>query len=234
MHEEAVVRLKLDVLLKQADLFQSEMDKRLERHAQSFYFCTLLLAGVVTGAATLREKASIDVLLSILVFLPFLTTPLAAMFFDDELLRGVSDYHFHHHVVPEIRSLLADTGSTGKDIMNGTLTARFAFMREALITEHHVRVGGPRWAANSRRFIFVVPFLFAAAALVFAITDVSGRQGQAHVNDLTKLVSIFGGGVDACLLFVTVQMWRPAAAIWKAITRKPSRRAARAKASFPA
>jgi len=211
MTNDSRVRLTLDILLKEMDVFQSEMDKRLDRHAQSFYFCTLLLAGVITGVATFAStRASVDFALLTFICLPFVTTPLAAMFFDDELLRGVTDYHFHQRIAPEIKSLLGDP-EVSQSLVRCTLTSRFDYMKNEL-GMHRSRV-----AANTRRFIFIVPFLAAAFSVTAAFSGVNGYFTYSPVNGITKIACVCGAVFDFGLLIVTIRMWTVAESIWRKI-----------------
>ncbi len=215
--EEFGLRLKLAVLLKEADMFQSEMDKRLDRHAQSFNFCILLLAGVITGIATFADKdIAADFLFVMLVFLPFLTTPLAAMFFDDELLRGVSDFRFHQEVVPEIRSVVASAGFTSDDLFRCTLTSRFGYMRRDL------NIQRSRLAATARRFIFLVPFVLAFLSLIGALSGFNGYFSYHPIRAVTKYICIIVALTDCLLLWLTMNMWSSAQSIWQRVTQAPS------------
>jgi hypothetical protein len=56
MQQDTRTRYELDVLLKEMEVLQNEMDKRLERHAQSFNFCIVILAGVIGGVATFASR----------------------------------------------------------------------------------------------------------------------------------------------------------------------------------
>ena len=160
MNPEVKLRTQLDCLFKELELLQSEMDKRLDRHAQSFYFLVLLLAAVITGigailGSTTQPIRSIEFICVSLLFLPWLTTPLAAIFFDDEILRATTDCYVYEKLAPRIRNLAGEPQYS--PLLRQTLRDRFEFLRTELCRVNH----NPRLAADTRRSLFVIPFVAA-------------------------------------------------------------------------
>ena len=155
---------ELNCFLEEANLLQSETDKRLERHQYSFYSCITLLAGVIGGGATVvGGKADLfGPGMVAIASLKYLTTPLAAMFFDDELLPAVTDLHIRCHIVPNIQRLVATSAQPRPTVFEDTLSARFKFLRD---NRRLFGVWRPRIAANTRRILFAVPSVAAFPAL---------------------------------------------------------------------
>lgn len=217
---EQAESLALECLLKEADLLQSEMDKRLERHHQSFYLCMLVVAAAIGGYATsLGDFQKENRFLLVLSFFPCLTTPLAAMFFDDELLRAVTDLYTHNHLAPRIRELLRSVGyCDAQNAFDSTLTSRFAYMRR-LRNERQLRVRLRVRAGTIRRFLFAIPFIVAAAALggYWYRTRLT-QSNHSNLNHLNVYMSCAALVLDVFLLGCVCLMWTDAARAWNLVS----------------
>jgi len=213
---EAKVRLVLDCYLTEAEALQSEMDKRLERHAHSFYFFVTLLAAVIAVLANaFRPGASLGPILVALAFLPWLTTPLAALFFDDELLRALTDCHIHQNLAPNIRDLLLGAGCDARQVFHSTFISRFKFLREEL------KISSPRIAAKLRPLLFFVPFIAAFTALfLLAASLAMGAPALPGIRPKWGFAIVTLGWLsDLCLVFMLIKMRRNSARLWKRIEK---------------
>jgi hypothetical protein len=222
---EARIRFKLDCLFKQAELLQSEWDGRLARQAQSLYICATLLAAVIGATATaigvaLSIKAdvfnnaiAIELISLPLIFFPWLTTPLAAMFFDDELLMGITEHYLHGKLAVEIRKLLSEKGSAVTNLFDHTLIARFEYRRQL----PDCKMSQPRVAAYTRLILFLVPFLIALLAFIvfayYAFADHSTRKLVFFGVAFTGLAS------DCWLIYLFFEMKINAGKLWKRIEK---------------
>lgn len=212
--------LKLQWFMKEADLLESEMDKRLERHAQSYYFHTLILTAVITAVATVADKAIGDqkmlaVLLCVFIFLPMITIPVSGMFFDDEQMRAVTDIHFHRHLAPKIRLVLAEGGQIDESLVRNSLAARFESLA-AVNTELNLKLPFSRTAARTRRYVFAIPCV--TAVISFGIIVWMHKQATLALPWHPWILGAVGA-IDGFLFFRLIVMWYNAERIWEMIEK---------------
>lgn len=211
------LRMKLDVLLNKCSLLQTDMDKRLERQAQSFYFATLLIGAVIGGIAAVapKDKGPELPIWLCFIFLPILTAPLSAMFFDDEIALAAADCHLSQKLDKAVIAVLEQAGCKADDIASVTLAARFETLR-ALQRQGKIKIGNLRRAADTRRLIFAVPF---AAAFLSWVVFVWVEFEWPMVFSLFYAVVIHGAAVmDACLGLLLLFMARAGKSIWTHIS----------------
>lgn len=205
-------RLELEWLRTELSLLQSEMDKRLERHGYSFYISVTLIAGVIVGVATALSSSSRSVppetILAALVFLPWLTMPLAGMFFDDEMLRGVTEIHIHTEVAPRIRELLTLAGCDPAKVFRGTIHGRYILLNQ-------MQIKRPRAAASLRRLLFLIPFIAALGSLVSLLCFYG-----SHLPGDYWIAVLPGFAGDLLLAFWLRVTWMNAARLWNKIGGK--------------
>jgi TRAP-type C4-dicarboxylate transport system permease small subunit len=210
---------ELDCYIKELELLQSEMDQRLARQANSFYISATIIAAVIAGIAIILakpENSSSPLAINqpwiyvVLLVFPCLIMPLAGLFFDDDMVRGVTVLHIHDRIIPGIRSCLKKLQGKEPPVFYGTISDRFRFLKR-------LRIPCPRMASHVRRFLFALPFFVAVLSFVGFLINVPSKPAQLWFTMLVLAV------VDVVLAVLLVWMWLNAERTWS-ITHKHFRR----------
>jgi hypothetical protein len=200
-------------------LLQSEMDKRFERQANAFNLFVLVLGALLSGTLVFAGNVAAKgvspdiyvVLPAVFVFLPWLTTPLAAMYFNDELMIGMTARYVSNDLAPLIDAARSAcfTGPA-PSFARGTLGGRLQRLQEPLNSAGTLKLKDPRRAVKVRAFLFALPFIIAAVALLVAVEYAPGTTryvGQVGHEGFGAYLWVTAVG-DALLVYYLWLFWQ--------------------------
>lgn len=162
-------KLAVDVLLAEYKEQKAEITMRAQRQNQTFNYVLLVLLAVAGGTGSILGQANfpqdlpyVERILALAVaFLPLVITPLAFLFFDDELMIFESEIYILTRIKPRIRALIEPSILEilrDNDLLTGTFAWRARHLQKHFQADHST-------IARPRYVLFVFPVYFAAAAL---------------------------------------------------------------------
>jgi hypothetical protein len=145
-----------DIRLAEYNSLRSEIIARMNNQTSVFSYFLAALAGVVSGCSVLAQKDSFELIPWVILFTPLITTPLAFIFFDNEIMIFGTGGYIYDSLRPQLEAAPGD--------VTMLLDDRFAKLYK-LTTRIHRSLSVGRW------LLFLVPNMCGFAALLFIAPD---------------------------------------------------------------
>jgi hypothetical protein len=178
--------------LKEYQTVSTEIYARFDNQRQAFNYLVGVVGGLLMayGAATAAE---VHIPVYVFLFVPLLITPLAFIFFDNEIMIWSIIYYTRYHLRPEVQKLTMD------DKVLELECRRFRYLIAG--TRHiHRMLSYDRWA------LFLVP---TAIAVGYAVTVFPDWRHDPIFMGLLAL-----DGILSLLLLVTMVYAAKQQAVW--------------------